>query len=327
MMDATKTHTLHDFTHTSPLISCRFDPSSKFVFVGAEDFKVWRFSIPDGRKAELNVNAWVRGIAFADAGKTVVTGGYDGRLIWAPVSGEKLKPSRTLEAHEGWIRAVAANTDGSLIASAGNDLTVRLWSAADGKLIRELKGHESHIYSAAFHPTQKRLVTSDLHCNLIDWDLETGKQVRTWKAPSLTVYDKTFIATIGGIRSMCFSPDGGKLACSGITNVTNAFAGVGNPSAVVFDWVKGRQLVEHLSKKKLRGVAWGVAAHPDGATIAAVGGSGGHLLFWKPNEAEEFHAMKLPGSARDLHLSSDGLSLATAHYNKHLLIHRMAAKT
>ena len=326
MMDAKKTHTLHDFTHDSPLISCRFDPSGKFVFVGAEDFKVWRFQIADGKKAALDVNAWVRGIAFANAGKTVVTGGYDGRLIWAPVDAEKLAASRTLEAHDGWIRAVAANADGSQIVSAGNDLVVRLWNAADGGLIREMKGHESHIYSAAFHPDGNRLVTSDLHCNLIDWNLATGKQVRTWKAKSLTGYDKTFKAVIGGIRSMTFSPDGRKLACSGITNVTNAFAGVGNPSAVVFDWKKGEQLVEHLSKGKVRGVGWGVALHPDGTTIICVGGSGGHLFFWKPNEGEEFHTMKLPRSARDLDLAPNGLDLATAHHDAHLRIHRMAAK-
>jgi WD40 repeat protein len=326
-MDAKKTHILHDYTHTSPLISCRFDPSGKFVFVGAEDFKVWCFQISDGKKTSLDVNAWVRGIDFANAGQTVVTGGYDGRLFWAPVSGEKLEPLRTIEAHDGWIRAVAANADGSMIASAGNDLIVRLWNAKDGKLIRELKGHESHIYSAAFHPGGKHLVTSDLHCNLIDWDLETGKQARTWKAKSLTVFDKTFVATIGGIRSMAFSPDGKKLSCSGITNVTNAFAGVGNPSAVVYGWDSGKQLVEHLSKGKLRGVAWGVAMHPDGATIATVGGSGGHLLFWKTNEVEDYFTMKLPGSARDLDLSPDGLHLATAHFDKHIRIHRMAAKT
>ena len=55
------------------------------------------------------------------------------------------------------------------------------------------------------------------------------------------------------------SGDGKRLACSGITNVTNAFAGVGNPSVVEFDWEAGKQRVAYLSKGKLRGVAWGAA--------------------------------------------------------------------
>ncbi len=141
-------------------------------------------------------------------------------------------------------------------------------------------------------------------------------------------YDKTFKAYIGGVRSMAFNPDGSRLAVGGITNVSNAFAGVGNPSVVVFDWATGKQVVEHLSKAKLRGVAWGVALHATGITIAASGGSGGgHLLFWKAGEANEFHSLKLKDTARDLHLSPDGKQVVTAHYDGHVRIYRMEEKS
>ena len=36
-----------------------------------------------------------------------------------------------------------------------------------------------------------------------------------------------------------------------------SFAGVGNPSVVQFDWESGKPLIEHLSKGKIRGTAWG----------------------------------------------------------------------
>ncbi len=325
-MNAAKTHTFLDFKHGSPLISCRFDPSGKHVFYGAEDYRVWRYTLADKSKAELNADAWVRGIAFTNQGRSVVTGGYDGRLIWAPVEGKELKPSRVVDAHDGWVRAVASNPDGKLIASVGNDLMVKLWNAGDGKLVREMRGHESHIYNVAFHPDGKRLVSGDLHCNLIDWEVATGKKIREFKAESLSKYDKSFKAVIGGVRSIAFSPDGKRLACSGITNVSNAFAGVGNPSVVEFDWEQGKQSIEHLSKGKLRGVGWGVAVHPDGTVIACVGGSGGHLLFWKPDGPEEFHALKLKRTARDLDLAPDNLTLATGHSDGYLRLHRMAAK-
>lgn len=325
-MDAAKTHTLLDFKHGSPLISCRFDPSGRHVFFGAEDYRVWRYTIGDKSKTEINVDAWVRGIAFTDGGKTVVSGGYDGRLVWAPVEGAKLEPLRTIEAHQGWVRAVASSPDGKIIASVGNDLVVKLWNAADGKLLREMRGHDSHVYNVVFHPDGTRLVTGDLHCNLIDWEVASWRKVREFKAESLSKYDKGFLAQIGGVRSMAFGPQGKRLVCSGITNVSNAFAGVGNPSVVELDWDKGAPTVEHLSKGKLRGVAWGAAVHPDGTVIACVGGSGGHLLFWKSDGAEEFHHMKLPSSARDLDLAPDGLTLATGHSNGHLLLHRMEAK-
>lgn len=326
-MDATKTHTVHDFKHDRPLISCRFDPSGKYVFAGSEDYRIWRWEVATGKKSELNADAWVRGLAFADQGQTLISAGYDGRLIWWPVAGEKLEPVKVVEAHNGWARAVAVSPDNRTVASVGNDLVVRLWDAVEGKLVREMTGHESHVYNAAFHPEGTHLATGDLMGNVMDWEVATGKQVRTWQAKSLVKYDKTFRADIGGFRGMRFSQDGTRLAGSGITNVTNAFAGVGNPSVVVFDWESGKQTIEHLSKGKLRGVAWGVALHPDGTVIAAVGGRGGHLLFWKPDGKEEFHLMKLPNDARDLDLHPDDLHLATAHHDGHLRIHKMAAKT
>ena len=322
-MDVSQTHTVHEFKHERPLISCRFNPAGTHVFAGSEDFQVWRVRIADGSKVALNTESWVRGLAFSQDGKTLITGGFDGRLIWWPTEGEKLEPIRTIEAHDGWVRAVVVSPDGSLVASVGNDLKVKLWNVADGKLVREMTGHESHIYNAVFHPSGKHLVTSDLMANLIDWEVATGKQLRTWKAESLVKYDKTFLAYIGGFRGMSFSQDGKRLACGGMTNVTNAFAGIGNPSIVVFDWEKGEPEIEQLSKGKLRGIAWGVAIHPDGTTIGGIGGQGGYLLFWKPGEADEFHQLKLKDTVRDLDLCSDGLQLATAHFDGHVRIHLM----
>lgn len=332
-MDVTQTHIAHDLELGSPLISCRFDPSGCFVFSGAENFRVWRLPVGDdaGEKAELVTDSWVRGMTFADEGETLITGGTDGRLIWFPAAGDakdgKLAPVRAIEAHDGWIRTVATSPDGKLIASAGNDRKIRLWDVADGKKVGELAGHESHIYNLAFHPDGIHLVSGDLMANLIDWDFAAGKQVRTWKAESLSKFDTTFLAFIGGFRGMTFSADGKQLAGSGITNVSNAFAGIGNPSVVVFDWATGAPAtIEHLSKGGLQGVAWGVGLLADGTTVAAVGGKGGYLLFWKAKEAEDFHRVKLTNDARDLHLSPDGLHLATAHHDGHLLIHRMSAK-
>jgi WD40 repeat protein len=325
-MDPTKTHVVHDFKHSSPLISCRFDPSGKYVFFGAEDFGVWRVEIATGEKVKFPAEAWVRGLDFTSDGKTLLTAGYDGRLIWWSVAAEKPTPVRAVEAHKGWARAVAVSPDDALVATVGNDLVVRLWKMDDGALLREMSGHESHIYNVAFHPDGTRLATGDLKCNVFDWEVATGKRVRNWEAPSLRVYDKTFKATIGGFRGMAFSPDGKFLGVSGITKVTNAFAGVGNPSVVVFDWKAGKQQIEHLSKGKLRGVAWGVVFHPEGLRIGASGGSGGYLMFWKPDTAEAFHQVNLKNNARDLDLSPDGLHVATAHHDGHVRVSLMDEK-
>ena len=326
--DATKTHVAKDLAHGSPLISCRYDPTGRFLFVGAQDYRVWRFEVATGKKTELvGHESWVRGMAFHGDGQTLLTGGYDGRLIWWSATADRPTPIRTIEAQKGWVRAVAVSPDHSLVATVGNDLLVKLWKMTDGTLVREMSGHESHVYNVAFHPDGKHLVTGDLKCNLIRWDVATGKQVRKWTVGALYKYDKTFLADIGGFRGLTFSRDGRLLACSGITNVTNAFACVGNPAVVVFDWKTGKEKIQHLSKGNFRGVAWGVALHPQGFTIGAAGGpGGGALLFWKSDQKHEFHQLKMKDTARDLDMSPDGLHLATAHYDGHLRISKMAAK-
>ncbi len=327
-LDHTKTHVAKDHKHNSPLISCRFDPSGRYVFFGAQDSKVWRWEWAGDKKIELSGHdSWVRAIAFTPDGATILTGGYDGRLIWWPVGDEQPTPARTIEAHQGWVRSVAVSPDGTLVASTGNDNLVKLWNASDGTLLHELSGHERYVYNVAFHPDGKDLVSGDLMGNLVHWEVATGKQVRKFEAKSLHKYDTTFKADIGGLRGLTFDQTGKRLAGSGITNVTNAFAGVGNPAITVFDWESTKETIQHVSKDKLKGAAWNLALHPDGTVIGiSGGGSGGFLLFWKEDQKEEFHKFKLPNTARDMDLSSDGLHLATAHYDKRLRICKMADK-
>jgi WD40 repeat protein len=326
--DPTETHVAKEHKHDSPLISCRFDRSGRFVFFGAQDSKVWRWEWASDQKVEMSGHdSWVRAMAFTPDGATFLTGGYDGRLVWWPATDEQPTAARTIEAHQGWVRSVAVSPDGTLVASAGNDNLVKLWNASDGALVREFLGHERYVYNVAFHPAGKDLVSGDLMGNLVHWEVATGKAVRRFKAEALHKYDTTFKADIGGLRGLVFDQAGKRLAGSGITNVTNAFAGVGNPVIAEFDWETAKETIQHVSKDKLRGAAWSLALHPDGTVIGiSGGGGGGFLLFWKADQKEEFYKFKLPNTARDMDLASDGLHLATAHYDRKLRICKMADK-
>jgi WD40 repeat protein len=217
-----------------------------------------------------------------------------------------------IEAHDGWIRAVAVSPDGRTVASCGNDHLVKLWSVADGRPERVLAGHESHVYNVAFHPRENRLVSCDLKGVIRDWDVAAGKVVRELDAKALHKYDTGFRADIGGARGMTFSADGSTLACTGITNVSNAFAGVGNPLVILFDWKDARP--KPLKPKEgYQGTGWGVALHPDGFTVAAGGASGGRVWFWQGEE--NTHTLDVPASARDMALHPSGTALATAGHN------------
>ncbi len=325
-LDVTKTHVVKELKHDSPIISCRFDPTGKYVFFGAQDYKVWRWDWMGEAKVALDHEAWVRGIACHPQGESVLTAGYDGRLVWWSAIAETPEPLREVAAHDGWVRAIAVSPNGELVATAGNDHKVKLWNFADGTLVREFLGHESHVYNVVFHPDGQSVVSGDLKANLIHWNVETGEQVRKITAEALHKYDNSFLADIGGYRGLTFNASGTRLAGAGITNVTNAFAGIGHAAIVVYDWASGELVMQHEPKAKMNGAAWGVAFHPEDFVIGVSGGGGGgFLLFWKPDAKEEFHQLKLPNNARDLNLSSDGLHVVTGHYDRHIRVSRLTA--
>jgi WD40 repeat protein len=314
--DPTKARLAQELKHTSPLLGCRFSPDGKSVFVGAQDNAVVRWELAGGKKTSLvGHKSWVRGLAFSALAKLAFSGDYAGRVLAWATDGSSPAPRFALDAHQGWVRALAVSPDGRLLASCGNDHLVRLWSAADGKPVRELVGHGCHVYNVAFHPKEPLLVSADLKGVLKVWNVAKGTAERELEAKVLHKYDTSFLADIGGVRSMAFSPDGKLLACAGISNVSNAFAGVGNPLVVLLDWQSGKHKQLLRPKAAFQGTGWGVVVHPAGFVLGVAGGNGGMLYAWKPEASPDFFALKLPANARDLDLHPDGRRLAVAFHD------------
>lgn len=326
--DPAKTHQAQEWQHDRPLFSCRVDPQLRWTVTGAQDYTLQRWDFTTGAKSILNGHqSWVRGLVFSHDGQTLVSGGYDGRLLWWPIGEEKPQPVRAVDAHDGWVRAVVISPDGELVATCGNDNLAKIWRFSDGELVQTFAGHERYVYNVAFHPGGEHLVSADLMGVIRHWELATGKEVRTFDGSAMHKYDPTFHADIGGARSMAFSPDGKYFACGSITDVTNAFAGQGTPVVALYDWEKSEPAQLHKLKAGFRGVAWGLAFHVDGFLVASFSSnSGGRLVFFRPDAPNEFHEFKMPVAGYDLDLASDGLSIAVAHADNRLRIYRMTEK-
>ncbi|WP_020474296.1 WD40 repeat domain-containing protein [Zavarzinella formosa] len=341
-IDPTKTRVLKELKHVRPLIGCRFDPSGRYLFASAEDDTIQRFDLLTGGKTALiGHQSWVRGLASVPVKNTPVvshdnvptsaifrgvaavhkptvftllSGDYHGKLLWWNGADATPKPIKTVEAHDGWIRAVAVSPDGTMVATCGNDQLVKLWNTADGRPIRTFEGHTSHVYNVAFHPNGQRIVSADLKGNIRDWEITTGKLVRELDAKILHKYDTGFGADIGGIRGIAFNSAGTQLACIGITNVSNAFAGVGNPLVVLFDWNDGKPK-QLKPKDAFQGTGWGVGIHESGIIIGAGGGGQGRIWFWNPADGTNTHTVNVPTNARDMAIHPDGAALALAGAN------------
>jgi WD40 repeat protein len=326
-MTPADTHVASQWAYDSPLIACRFDPQGRYVFSSAEDNTVQRWNVADGAKTVLKAHdSWVFALGISGDGNLLVSAGGDGRLIWWPVADAEPKPIRTLDAHAGWIRAAAVSPDGTKLLTGGNDRLVKIWNLADGALLHTLTGHDCHVYSVAWHPTGQFVLSGDLKGQVHQWDLAAGKIARTFDAKALWSYNGGQQVDFGGVRGLCVSPDSKYLACGGLQNASNPLGAVHDPVTLLFEWESQKLAQTHIADGA-KGVVWWNAFHPEGWLLGVSGGgSGGHICFWKPENAKEAHRFTLPNIARDGALHPDGLQLATTHHDRHLRISRLTPK-
>lgn len=321
--DKTKLESEHK--HTRPLTNCVWDPLSRTIFLGAEDNAVHRLDMTTKAITPMPAHdSWVRAMKVSADGKLLFTGGYDGRLALWQADAAEPKPIAIVDAHHGWIRALALSPSGELVATCGNDRLVKIWNTKDLSPVRELASHASHVYNVGFTKDGSRLLSCDLQGVVKLWNVaEVSPAADVVKAEALAKYDTVFRADIGGARELTFSEDGNTLALAGITNVTNAFAGIGEVAVVLVDWQQSKIRLQLECKDKQRGTTWGLAYHRDGYWIGACGGSGGFLVFWKDDAAQEVFKLKLKNDARGMSLSPDGTKLAVAHADGFLRLYAL----
>lgn len=330
-LDVTKTHVVAEFKHDIALTTCRLDPQARFVFAGAEDFHVYRWSLDGGNESKTAFSghqSWVRSLDFSLDGELLYTAGYDDHIgVWETADSSP-RPLKMIKAHDGWVRWVRVSPDGTQLVSCGNDNLIKLWSLPEGELIQQFQGHERYPYAAVFHPTESRIASFDLMGNLKDWDIESGKELRNYETKFMWGFDQKFRADMGGARDMLFSPDGKTLAVGGLTNVTNAFAGVHNPMITLFDWEKFEPR-HKLTDKSYRGMSWGVQLHPKDFVVAIgapQGGNKGMLWFWNPGEEKPFHSVTLSHCGRGLDMTADARRVAVAQFDGLLKIYQLTRK-
>jgi len=315
-LDVTKARISQTLEHERPLTCCRFSPCGNFLVAAGQEENVLRWDLATGNKTALvGHRSWVDAIAFRADAKRLFTADFHGTICCWQYDADGPTPiwSR-IDAHAGWIRALAVAPDGNLL-SAGNDCVIRLWSAADGKPLREFAGHENYVFSLAAAPDDKTFVSGDLFGKANQWDIATGELLRTFDASILHTRGDDFLADVGGVRSLAFDAAGQLLACGGMTDAkSNAFC-PGNPAVLVFDVATGRLTQTLRPSNTSDGPIKGLAFLSDGTLCGHAEHLNGEssLEFWDPARPQSKHVIKRQsGYCLDLH--PDGLRLAAATF-------------
>jgi WD40 repeat protein/DNA-binding CsgD family transcriptional regulator len=200
-------------------------------------------------------------VCFSPVGDMMAIGEASGRVRLYNSEGELF----ICEGHMGWVRSVSFSADGEILASAGDDRIIRLWSAQTGQCLKTLPGHAELVRSLGFSPSGRILASGSDDRTIKLWDVVTDQCVMT-----LTGHD-------GRVRSVAFSPDAQHLA-----------SGSSDRTIRIWDTQTGqccRILRGHSAK------VWSVAYSPDGQWLVS-GGADKTVRLWELERGHCAHVLR-----------------------------------
>ncbi len=188
----------------------------------------------------------------------------------------QIRESNRLEGHTDWVMGVvfapngqaipatgaAIPATGAAIATASKDKTIKIWSS-QGQLLKTLTGHQGEVYSVAFDPESRLLVSGG-----------TDKIVKIWNYGTGEFLDATLLGNAEAIghqdtvSSVLFSPDGQLIASASWDKTIKL-------------WTREGKLVTTLTGHSNR--VLGIDFSPDGKFLVSAGADG-KVIFWQRDQ-------------------------------------------
>jgi WD40 repeat protein len=233
--------------------SLLFSPDERLLVIGGlDEIYWWEFQKEEHPTVQSASVARAGALAFARAGKLLVTGDWKGLIVVWDVGTKKAQ--RVIRAHKGIITSIVIAQDGKTVFSSGQDGTLKVWRLDDEQWSKELHGHSRPLTSLSVSPDSKHLAGACFDGSIRVWDWRTGATVRELKGHADLV------------SCVRYTTDG-KFLISGSHDKT----------VRLWDAETGKPLRSFTGHTQ--GVV-AVAVHPNGKLIAS-GGFDSELRLWR----------------------------------------------
>jgi cytochrome c len=159
--------------HQQNVNGVAFAPDGKSVISVSHDPQIRIWPLDGSAPTVITLATPLNSVAVAFDGE-IIAGGADGRAFFYSPAGE---PRAEIAAAETPLIGIAISNDGKFAAAAGIRGSVAIIDRNSRTLVRTLVGPGLPVWSAAFMPDNKTLVTGGTDRMVRRWDATTGDHI------------------------------------------------------------------------------------------------------------------------------------------------------
>ncbi len=331
--------------HADAVFALAFSPDGKYVATASFDSTLKLWDAATGKQIKTYGGAvghtkQVISLAFSQDGTMLASGSTDNTIkVWdVPVN----VPIRSLKNNDA-VSAVALSPDGTKLALAGNDGSLRLVTAVEFKELGKFEsGHQGAVSGLAFNANGQTLASVGADRTLRYWNTANGKLIATvgahtagvnsvavnpgaavaytvggdgmlkfWSLPALA--SKTLPGHAARIRAMALAPD-------------NASYYTGSDDKTVKQFAIATAKEARALTGPVAGIV-SVATHPQNAIIAA-GTQDGKIFLWNNADAKAPTSwLAHAGQVTSVQVNAQGTQLLSAGADGLVKLWALPAKT